>query len=269
MSNDASFVGSIPEFYDKGLGPIIFADQAVEMAKRVEAHDPKRVLETAAGTGIVTRELRNRLSSDALLTATDLNAPMLDVARVKFRPGEKVEFQPADALALPFPDAKFDAVVCQFGAMFYPDKDKSFREVHRVLVPGGRYFFSVWDSHKHNPFGRITHKVMEDFFPADPPQFMKVPFSYPFDPIKDSLTAAGFGEIHASVVKIIKEIPDPENFARGAVYGNPLIDQIKAKGEVDPEKILEALLKEFRREFGSDPARMPQQSIMFSARKPL
>ena len=138
-----------------------------------------------------------------------------------------------------------------------------------MLAPGGRYFFSVWDGHKHNPFGRITHKVIESFFPVDPPQFMKVPFSYPFEPIKDSLVEAGFTEISASVVKILKEIPDAANFARGAVYGNPLIDQIRAKGEIDPERIFETLLKEFHREFGSDLGRMPQQSIMFSARKPL
>jgi len=117
------------------------------------------VLETAAGTGIVTRKLRDALAKDARLTATDLNPPMLEVARAKFRAGEQVEFQPADATALPFADGSFDAVTCQFGIMFFPGKAKSCSEVFRVLAPGGRYVFSVWDSHRYNPFGRITHAV--------------------------------------------------------------------------------------------------------------
>ena len=116
---------------------------------------------------------------------------MLEIARAKFRPGEQVEFQPADATALPFPDGSFDAVVCQFGVMFFPDKDKSYREALRVLAPGGHYLFSVWDSHRHNPFGRIAHEVAGTFFPSDPPQFYKVPFScHQIDPIKEALIAA-------------------------------------------------------------------------------
>src|SRR5712691_2873325 len=160
MSNDAaSFIGSIPQHYDQGLGPMIFVDYAADIARRVASGHPTRVLETAAGTGIVTRKLRDALSKDARLTATDLNPPMLEVARAKFGAGEQVEFQPADAGALPFADASFDAVVCQFGLMFFPDKPKSYSEVFRVLAPGGRYVFSVWDSHRYNLFGRIAHEV--------------------------------------------------------------------------------------------------------------
>jgi ubiquinone/menaquinone biosynthesis C-methylase UbiE len=170
MSEDAaSFIGNIPEHYDSGLGPMIFVDYAADIARRVAACSPARVLETAAGTGIVTRQLRDFLPAGVHVTATDLNAPMLEVARTKFKPGEEVAFQPADAAALPFPDGAFDAVVCQFGVMFFPQKDTSYREVHRVLAPGGRYLFSVWDSHRHNPFGRITHETAASFFPADPP----------------------------------------------------------------------------------------------------
>ncbi len=268
MASDAArFVGDIPKHYDEAMGPIIFADYAAEMARRVAARKPARVLETAAGTGIVTRQLRDHLPPAARLTATDLNPPMLAIARGKFRAGEQVEFQPADAMALPFADASFDAVVCQFGVMFYPDKDRSYREVRRVLAPGGHYLFSIWDAHRYNPFGRIAHNVAGRFFPADPPPFMSVPFSYSFDPIKQSMIEAGFADIEAAVVRLEKEIPEAAHFARGLVYGSPLIDEVKARGGIDVERIVDALVREFHREFGPDPGRMPLQAIMFSARK--
>ncbi len=268
-SNDADFIGSIPEHYDRGLGPMIFVDYAADIARRAAAGSPARVLETAAGTGIVTRALRDLLPAGARLTATDLNPPMLEIAGAKFRPGEAVAFQPADAMALPFADASFDAVVCQFGVMFFPDKDRSYREVHRVLAPGGRTLFSVWDAHRYNPFARIAQEISARFFPADPPQFYNVPFSYHrIDPIKESLIAAGFADINAAVVRVEKEIPDASVFARGLVYGNPVIDQIRARGGVEPERIVDALVQELHREFGRDPGRMPLQAIVFSARKP-
>lgn len=269
MSGDAAFVGSIPQHYDQGLGPLIFVDYAADIARRAASCNPKRVLETAAGTGIVTRKLRDALPAGTHLTATDLNAPMLEVARAKFKAGEQVAFQPADAMALPFGDGSFDAIVCQFGIMFYPDKDKSYREAWRVLAPGGRYLFSVWDSHRHNPFGRIAHETAGKFFPSDPPQFYNVPFScHQIDPIKEGLSAAGFGNVDIAVLRLQKDIPDAAAFARGIVYGNPLYDQIKARGSATPEQVFDAVTQNLRREFGADPGRMPLQAIVFSAQKP-
>ena len=154
----ADFTGSIPSFYDQGLGPIFFAEFADDIARRVAVFSPTRVLELAAGTGIVTRRLRDLLPLETHLTATDLNPPMLEIARGKFYRDEKVDFQPADATALPFPDASFDAVVCQFGVMFFPDKEKGYCEAHRVLVSGGRYFFSVWDFTPAQPDRSPSHR---------------------------------------------------------------------------------------------------------------
>lgn len=270
MSSDAAnFTGSIPEHYDRGLGPIIFADFAADLARRTVACKPARVLEIAAGTGIVSRALRDLLPASVPLVVTDLNPPMLDVARRKLGSGEAVDFKVADASTLPFPEASFDAVVCQFGVMFFPEKDKSYLEVHRVLAPGGRYHFNVWDSPRHNPFGRIAHDVLGSFFPADPPQFYTVPFSYhELDPIKNSLTRAGFTDIVIDIIGREKEIEDIALFARGLVYGNPAIDQIRARGGTNPEHIVEALAKALRQEFGADPGRMPLQAIVCSAGKP-
>ncbi|MCA6115855.1 class I SAM-dependent methyltransferase [Bradyrhizobium sp. WSM 1738] len=266
MTSDAAgFTGDIPQHYDQGLGPIIFAGYAADIARRTAASHPMRVLETAAGTGIVTRQLRDVLPDGAQLTATDLNPPMLDLARSKFRLGEQVSFEPADAMALPFADRSFEAVVCQFGLMFFPEKERSFAEACRVLVPGGRYLLSVWDSHRYNSFGRIAHEVAARFFPSDPPQFYSVPFScHQIDPVKELLIAAGFGDLEIAVIRHERELPDVARFARSAVFGNPLIDQIRARGGVDPERVVDALEREYRREFG-DPGRMPIQAIVFSA----
>lgn len=148
--NVAKFVGSIPDFYDRGLGPVLFADFAADMAQRAKALEPKLVVETAAGTGILTRALRDALPGRTKIIATDLNPPMLEVARRKFARGEPVVLQPADAMNLGFDDECCDLLVSEFGLMFYPDKDASHREVFRVLEDGGHYLLSVWDSHAFN-----------------------------------------------------------------------------------------------------------------------
>jgi SAM-dependent methyltransferase len=268
MQRDStSYSASIPEHYDSGLGPVIFIDYADDIARRAAALKPARVLETAAGTGIVSRRLRDHLPAAAHLISTDLSPAMLEIAKTKFKPAEQVAFQPADATALPFGDASFDVVVCQFGVMFYPDKDKSYREVHRVLAPGGCYLFNVWDSHRYNPFGRIPHETAARFFPDDPPQFQNIPFGYAFDSIKDSLIAAGFTGITAHVVRFEKDVGDSSGLARGVTFGSPMIDQIRARGAVEPEQFYETLLANYRQAFGN-PGRMSMQATVFSARRP-
>jgi hypothetical protein len=159
-------------------------------------------------------------------------------------------------------------IVCQFGVIFFPEKDKSYREAFRVLVAGGRYIFSIWDSHRHNPIGRIAHEVIGSYFPADPPQFQSVPFAYRFEPIKESLIDAGFASISATVLKSQKEVADFATLARGLVYGSPIIDQVRQRGGVEAEQIVAAIGGQYRKEFGSDPATIPLQAIVFSAENP-
>lgn len=265
--NIAQFVGSIPDFYDRGMGPVIFADFSADMAQRVKALNPKLVVETAAGTGILTRAMRDVLPGRTKIIATDLNPPMLEVAKRKFARGEPVVLQPANAMNLGFDDECCDLVVCQFGLMFYPDKDASHREIFRVLEEDGHYLVSVWDSHDYNPFGEVIHSVAGSFFPDDPPQFYAVPFSYSaIDPIKAGLLAAGFSSVEVSVKRIEKVVADPELFARGTVFGNPMFDQIKGRGG-DPEAVAQAILKEFKQRFGEEPMVLQLQEIVFEARK--
>src|SRR5205085_2825026 len=173
-------------------------------------------------------------------------------------PGETVEFQPADATELPFPDQSFDAVVCQFGVMFFPDKEKSYRETYRVLKPGGRYLFSVWDEHRFNPAPRLVHEMLGGLFPDDPPLFYEVPFAYHrIDPIREAVTDAGFSDFRAAVLHIDKAVADMASFARGLIYGNPVVEQIRMRGG-DPDRIVDTPSAALRRE-SCDPARVPLQ----------
>jgi ubiquinone/menaquinone biosynthesis C-methylase UbiE len=265
--NSADFGGSIAKDYDAGLGPVIFKDYADEMARRAAMGNAERLLETACGTGIVTRALRDMLPSAVELTATDLTRDMMAVAQAKFRPDENVRFDTADGMALPFPDGSFDAIVCQFGMMFYPDKDKGYREAYRVLASGGRYLFSVWDSHRYNAFGRITHSVVEACFPQNPPPFYRIPFGYnSIDAIKDQVAKAGFTNLTVSVLPREKTIPDLKSFTRGIVFGGPLRVQIEGQGG-DPRAIQDAVTTAMEKEFGT-PATLQLQAILFEATKP-
>src|SRR5215467_6200229 len=140
-----AFVGSIPENYDRYLVPLIFEPYAQDIAQRVKLEPGARVLELACGTGIVTERVARRLDPRDRLTATDLNQGMIDIARRRLGDDERVSWQQVDATSLPFEDATFGAVVCQFGWMFFPDKPKAMREARRVLQGGGTMLFNTWD----------------------------------------------------------------------------------------------------------------------------
>lgn len=260
----AQFIGSIPENYDKGLGPRIFNGYADDLARRVAGLRPRSVLEMAAGTGIVTRRLRDLLARDCDLLSTDLNEPMLEVAKAKFGADEPVRFEQADALDLRFEDARFDVVACQFGVMFFPDKGRSYAQVHRVLKPGGSYIFNVWDSWGANPYAEVAHNAVAEFFSDDPPGFYRIPFGYhDADEISSAVTGAGFADVAVERVSLISKIPSARDFAQGLVFGNPLHEEIVTRGG-DPEAVRAAVTRAIERHLGSE---MSLQALVVQASK--
>ncbi|WP_170595484.1 class I SAM-dependent methyltransferase [Ruegeria arenilitoris] len=267
-TNSAGFVGNIPSHYDAGLGPNIFTDYADRLAARCAEEPVAKAIELAAGTGILSRKLCDVLPSEAQVLISDLNAPMLEVAKAKFSAADNVEFAVVNAMDLPFEDGAFDLITCQFGVMFFPDKPASFHEAARVLRPGGRYVFNVWSPMSENPFSQVAHDVGAHFFPQDPPGFYKVPFHYG-DPeaVRADLRAAGWTDIEHETIRLTKTIVNPEAFAHALVFGNPLVDEIRERGGVDPTDVAARMLSELKRVFGPQGMTMPLSATTFVCRK--
>lgn len=197
LETDKVFAGSVPENYDRYMVPLIFEPYAADLAGRAASFSPSAVLETAAGTGVVTRVLAPRLSSGASYVVSDLNQPMLDYAASRQTPDSRIQWRQADALALPFEDRTFDLVCCQFGAMFFPDRPAAYREARRVLKSGGHFLLSVWDRIEENVFANDVTNALARIFPNDPPRFLaRTPHGYhDKDLIRSELEGAGFSHV--------------------------------------------------------------------------
>lgn len=244
--------GNIPHFYEQGLVPVIFSEPAARMARLVAAHRPQNLLETAAGTGIATRAMLELGQPVANYTVTDFNQAALDIAREKTGTGTGLSYQTADAMDLPFPTGHFDTLLCQFGIMLFPDKQKAYQEARRVLSLGGHFLFSVWDAHARNPFAAVLTREIERFFETDIPRFFDTPYGYnSIDTIRTALQDNGFGDIRAHVVRARVSIDDPRRFAEGFVFGTQFREQIKARGADATalrDRIADAFVKELNGE---------------------
>jgi SAM-dependent methyltransferase len=236
---DSAFAGSIPQLYERYLVPLIFEPYAADLATRVASRSPSRVLELAAGTGVVTRRLAATLPPRAAIVATDLNRAMLDQAKA-VGTARSVEWRQADAMQLPFPDASFDAVVCQFGAMFFPDKPKAFAEARRVLRDRGTLIFNVWDRIENNEFADEVTRALATLFFDDPPRFLaRIPHGYhDAEAIARDLAAGGFARSPDVVVRAERSrASSPDVPAIAYCQGTPLRSEIEAR---DASRLTEA-----------------------------
>jgi SAM-dependent methyltransferase len=230
---DKVFTGSIPKLYEEYLVPLIFEPYAAELVNRAASRSPGRVLEIAAGTGVVTRKLASALPESVAIVATDLNQAMLDQAS-EVGTTRPVQWRQADAMQLPFEDSVFDTVVCQFGVMFFPDKPKAFSEARRVLSPGGVLIFNVWDGIEENEFADTVTTALGSLFSGNPPRFLaRTPHGYhDVAIIARDLKAGGFSSSpHISTVAARSRATSPRVPAVAYCQGTPLRSEIEERGK--------------------------------------
>ncbi len=265
-TNDVAFAGSIPALYDRHLGPVLFEPYAADKVRRLAHLSEGAILESASGTGIVTQQLASALPAAVRIVATDLNQPMLDHASSK--PGmARVEFRQADALKLPSVDGQFDAVVCQFGVMFFPDRVAGYREARRVLKPDGQLVFSVWDSLMRNPIAEIVTDAMATHFPQDPPRFLaRVPHGYnDIAVIRAELAAAGFTTVAIDTVALASRAASYRDPAIGFCQGSPMRGEIEARDPDGLQAATDAAADALAARFGTGAIEAPMQALVITA----
>ena len=245
---DRVWVDSMPEAYERFLSPAVFGPFAVELAQRVSSRGARRVLELAAGTGVVTRELVSVVSGEVL--ATDLNASMVECG---LRRVPQATWRQADAMDLPFGSGEFDVVVCQFGVMFFPDKRVAFAETKRVLEPGGRFVFNTWADLESHEFQVSLVAALSRVFPEDPPAFMAaVPHGYA-DPqlVAKDARAAGFREVIVDTITLEGHAGSVADLAAGYCAGTPLRTAIEARADLTDATAL--IAREMEADLGLGP----------------
>lgn len=259
----------MPEKFDRHLGPVLFEPFAVDFAGRIDLPEGARLLELACGSGILTRHLRERLPATVRIVATDSNEAMVEYARARLRPEGNIEWRQAEAAALPFADASFDAVVCQFGLTFFPDRDAALREVRRVLAARGVLLFSVWDDLVYNDLARIADAVVRDLVPDDPPRLWHEAdgLSDP-DRIHTLLERNGFADVHVRHVSFVGTSESSRHVAIGLIEGTPAARELARRGTAGVGAIVAAVDEAIARECGERPVRARMRALFVRGIRP-
>lgn len=262
-----NFSADIAESYDRYLGPMYFDSYARDIADRLKPLEPASILETAAGTGILTGHVRAALGSDVSIVVTDLKEEMLSLARRKFGDTRNTEFAALDACELPYPDESFDAVVCQFGLMFFPDKIQALREARRTLKPGGALITNVWDSVEHNDLVRVMTDAIVDIYPHIAGKINLSPFEWhDVAEIARTFEAAGFTD--SDIDTVTKETPceSTEIVYQGLIVGSPIGAELKELDGIEMDKVEVATKEAVNAAFGDPPSGVKMQAHVITAR---
>lgn len=261
-----SFGGSIPKIYDEVLGPVYFEPYAIDISERAAKLNPASLLETACGTGRVTAHLCSKIAG-AQITATDINPDMIAIAKQKLS-GKNINWQQADATALPFPDNSFDCIVTQFGVMFYPDRVKGMTEALRVLKPGGTFLFNTWGRIEDNGMSATGREIITQFFKNDPPAFYNIPYSmFNAEDVLPVVKKGGFTDVQYEILTKDCICDSAETMSVGLVEGNPIVNAIRERDPLAADILKKKVFETLVERFGNHPSKTTMQAIVFTARK--
>ncbi|MFE0403850.1 class I SAM-dependent methyltransferase [Streptomyces nigra] len=251
----------MPAAYEQYLVPVVFQPFAEDLAARAAALRPRRILELAAGTGVLTSCLLGALPS-AEVTATDLNEAMVAFGSTR-APG--AVWRQADAERLPFPADSFDLVACQFGVMFFPDRVAAFTEVGRVLAAGGRFLFNTWGPLEAHGFEVALQAGLERAFPVDPPEFFRrIPHGYAHPAVVGAdLTAAGFDVEDEQELTLPGRAPSTADLATGYLTGTPVRAAVEAHR--DAPTVRATVIDEMTARLGAGPVTASMTAYVFRA----
>jgi SAM-dependent methyltransferase len=263
-----TFADSVPRSYQRYLVPVLFQPFAAAMAERVLAETQGHVLETACGTGVVSRRLRAMLPSARSLTSTDVSAAMLEAANECSQGLQGIEWMQADACELPFENGRFGAVVCQFGLAFVPDPGQALKEAFRVLSPGGRLYFSLWQPPGVNAHSRLFDEVCDRFAgdavaaeDRDRPYALSNPSL-----LHELLMGAGFEHACIEALTLRGTSPSAYELAMGAITGTPRARQL-ARAKVPLDKVVDSLAHALAMEGGDSPCELFLHALVSVAQK--
>jgi ubiquinone/menaquinone biosynthesis C-methylase UbiE len=263
---DTSFTDDVAKFYEATLVPLIFEPYAEDLAGRARALEPNAVLEVACGTGVVTRALAAALPAECEIVATDLNDAMVSHAE-SVGTARTVVWRQADVMALPYEDESFDIVVCQFGVMFFPDRVSAYREIRRVLRPGGTFLFNVWNDLAHNEFADVVTSAVSALYPEDPPVFLaRTPHGHgrPAE-IEADARAAGFEKCHLFQLDSTSSAATPDVPAIAYCQGTPLRNEIEARDPSGLQRATMAATEAMRARYGDGPIEGRISAVVVSA----
>jgi ubiquinone/menaquinone biosynthesis C-methylase UbiE len=252
--SDSAFSEDVAAFYESKLVPLIFEPYASDLAERAKSLEPDSVLEVACGTGVVTRALASALPATCSVVATDLNDAMVAHGEL-VGTARLVTWRQADVMELPYADGSFDVVVCQFGVMFFPDRVAAYREIKRVLRPGGTFLFNIWNRIEDNEFSDEVTKAVGTIFPTDPPMFLaRTPHGHgsPTE-IRADAAAAGFEQCALSQRDDVSPAASPEVPAIAYCQGTPLRGEIEAREPGAVERATAVATAALRARFGDGP----------------
>jgi ubiquinone/menaquinone biosynthesis C-methylase UbiE len=238
--------GSAPEMYQRYLVPAMTALWAIDLVDQAAPRPGERVLDVACGTGVVARVAAERVGSTGRVAALDINPGMLAVARsLPVAPGAGIEWHEGSVLALPFPDAAFDAVLCQLGLQFFPDRTAALREMRRVLAPEGRLAVSVFGPIEHTPATHALSNALDRHVGPGASVAKRTEHELAdTEALRTLVTSAGFRGVAIHTASKLARFPSPTDYVRIQLAATPLASLVAQQDASRREGLVGALIED-------------------------